>query len=72
MLFRSNRCKVPAYAIADLRYAYQWKNAEFSLGVANLFDRKYFTQAFRCVGGVIQSIYPEPGRVLTAAVRVGF
>ncbi|MBI5277127.1 MAG: TonB-dependent receptor [Burkholderiales bacterium] len=67
-----NRCTVPSYSTADMRYAYQWKNAEFSLGVANLFGRKYYTQAFTCVGGTTMSIYPEPGRAFTAAVRASF
>ncbi|MES2483578.1 MAG: TonB-dependent receptor [Pseudomonadota bacterium] len=68
----ANSCSVPRYATADLRYAYQWRQAEFSVGAANLFDRKYFTQAYACAGGQTTSIYPEPGRVFTAAVRVVF
>ena len=63
---------MPSYTTADLRYAYQWRNAEFSLGATNLFDRNYFTQAFRCAGGEPSSIFPEPGRAVTAAVRVKF
>ncbi len=68
----ANSCSVPHYATADLRYAYQWRQAEFSVGAANLFDRKYFTQAFACAGAQATSLYPEPGRVFTAAVRVVF
>lgn len=68
----ANACRMPAYTTADVRYAYEWKQAELSLGVTNLLDRKYFTQAFRCVGGETSAIYPEPGRVFTAAVRVKF
>ena len=67
-----NTCSMPSYTTADLRYAYQWRNAEFSLGATNLFDRNYFTQAFRCAGGEPSSIFPEPGRAVTAAVRVKF
>lgn len=67
-----NRCTVPSYAVADLRYAFQWKQAELSLGVANLFDRRYYTQAFGCAGGAATAVYPEPGRAFTAALRVGF
>jgi iron complex outermembrane receptor protein len=67
-----NACRMPAYTTADVRYAYEWKQAELSVGVANLFDRKYFTQAFRCVGGETSAIYPEPGRAFTAAVRLKF
>jgi iron complex outermembrane receptor protein len=40
--------------------------------VTNLFDRKYFTQAFRCEGGETSAIYPEPGRQFSASVRVQF
>lgn len=68
----SNACTIPAYATADARYAYKFKNAEFSLGVSNLTDRKYYSQAFSCTAGVTSSIYPEAGRVFTAAVRVNF
>jgi len=68
----ANTCTVPSYAVADLRYAFQWKQAELSLGVANLFDRKYYTQAFGCVAGAALAVYPEPGRAFTAALRVSF
>jgi iron complex outermembrane receptor protein len=68
----ANACTMPAYTTADIRYAYEWKQAEFSLGVTNLFDRKYYTQAFVCSGGVTNGIYPEAGRAATAAVRVKF
>jgi iron complex outermembrane receptor protein len=68
----NNACTMPAYTTADVRYAYQWRQLELSLGVANLFDRKYFTQAFGCAAGVTTSIYPEAGRAITAALRMGF
>jgi iron complex outermembrane receptor protein len=68
----ANACTMPAYTTADARYAYQWKQAELSLGVTNLANRKYFTQAFGCAGGEVTSIYPEAGRAYTAAVRVNF
>ncbi|TFZ07897.1 TonB-dependent receptor [Ramlibacter humi] len=67
-----NTCSMPAYTTADLRYAYTWRNAEFSLAASNLFDKKFFTQAFACVAGQPSAIYPEPGRAVTAAVRVSF
>jgi iron complex outermembrane receptor protein len=67
-----NACTMPAYTTADVRYAYEWKQAEFSAGVTNLADRKFYTQAFACAGSVPTSIYPEPGRAFTAAVRVKF
>ena len=68
----ANQCKIPSYATADLRYAYTYRNAEFGLGVANLTNRKYYTQAFDCLAGVTNSIYPETGRAVTASVRVKF
>lgn len=68
----ANACRIPGYALADARYAYDWKQAEFSVGVNNLFDRRYYTQAFGCLGGTTTSIYPEAGRTLQAAVRLKF
>lgn len=69
----ANSCRMPSYLTADARYAWQFRrNAELALGVTNLLDRKFYTQAFGCAGGVTTSIYPEAGRLLTASVRVNF
>ena len=68
----ANQCSVPAYTTADLRYAYQLQKVELSLGITNLFNKQFYTQAFGCTGGVTTSIYPEPGRALTAALRLNF
>ena len=68
----ANQCTMPAYTTADARYAYQWQNVELSLGIANVFDRKFYTQAYGCDAGVTTSIYSEPGRAVTAALRVSF
>lgn len=69
----ANECRIPGYATADLRYAYAWRNAELALGISNLTDRKYYTQAFGCTAaGVTTSIYPEAGRTMTASVSVQF
>lgn len=68
----SNTCKVPAFAVADARYAYQMRNVELSLGISNLFDKKYFNLAYGCNSGTATSIYPEAGRAFTAALRVKF
>lgn len=68
----ANQCSMPAYTTADLRYAYQWQNFEASLGITNLFDRKFYTQAFECAAGVTSAIYPEAGRAVNAALRVRF
>jgi iron complex outermembrane receptor protein len=67
-----NACTIPSYTTMDARYAYQWNQLELSLGVTNLADKKYYTQAFGCSAGVTTSIYPEAGRAFTAAVRVKF
>jgi len=69
----ANACKMPSYTTADARYAWQFhRNAELGLGVTNLFDRKFFTQAFGCAGDVTTSIFPEAGRQFTASLRVQF
>ena len=68
----ANMCKMPSYATADARYAYQWGAAELALGVANLTDHKYYTQAFGCVAGVTNGIYPEAGRTISASLRYKF
>lgn len=68
----ANQCRMPSYTTLDARYAYQWRQVEFSLGVRNLFDRDYYTRAFACVAGVTSAIYPEAGRTFTAAMRVAF
>ena len=68
----ANQCTMPAYTTADARYAYQWQNVEVSLGISNLFDRKFYTQAYGCSAGVTTSIYPEAGRAVVAALRVKF
>ena len=68
-----NSCTMPSYTTADARYAWQFHpQAELAVGVTNLFDRRYYTQAFGCAGGQVQSIYPEPGRQFTASLRVQF
>ena len=67
-----NACTMPGYATADLRYAYSWQQLELSLGVSNLFDRRYYTQAFGCAGATTTAIYPEAGRAVTAGARVRF
>ena len=67
-----NACSMPAYGTLDTRYAYQFANAELSLGVSNLTNHKYYSQAFTCTGGVTQGIYPDAGRAATATLRVRF
>jgi iron complex outermembrane receptor protein len=68
----ANACTMPSYTTTDARYAWQYRAVELALGVTNLFDSKYFTQAFRCAGGQVSSIYPEAGRAFTASARLQF
>ncbi len=68
----ANACRIPSHAVADLRYAVTVRQAEIALGVANLFDKRYFTQAFACAAGQPTSIYPEPGRAFTLSARLNF
>lgn len=68
----SNKFSVPAYSTIDLRYAYQLGNAEFALGIANLMDAKYYSQAYLDFAGTDVGIYPEAGRTFTASLRVKF
>ncbi len=68
----SNTHRVPSYAVADLRYAFEWKHLELALSVNNLFDRKYYSQAFvQALSGTL-FVYPEPGRTFFATAKVQF
>ena len=67
-----NACRIPGVATVDLRYAYAVAMAELALNVANAADRRSYTQAFACVGGQPSAIYPEPGRVVMASLRLRF
>lgn len=68
----ANRCIMPSYTTLDMRYAYQLRRLELALGVNNLGDRRYYTQAFSCSGGAVSSIYPEAGRTVVVSARLGF
>ena len=68
----ANSCSIPAYAVADLRYTYQWGKAELIAGIGNLFDRHYYSQGTDCSSGSPSAVYPEAGRTFTLAVRAGF
>lgn len=69
----TNSCdsRIPSYTTLDARYAYQWKNWEFSVAGSNLSDRNYYTLRYSC-SAASRSIYPEAGRTIKAAVRVAF
>jgi iron complex outermembrane receptor protein len=64
---------MPAYNTVDARYSYATKEAEFSFGINNIGDSKYYTLAYGCTGGgQPTSIYPEAGRALAATVKLKF
>lgn len=66
-----NTCTMPAYTIGSLRYAFSTEKVELGLGVNNVTDRKYYTQAYGCnASGAPTSIYPEAGRNVVLSVRV--
>ncbi len=68
-----NTCRMPSYVTADARYAWQFRpQAELALGVTNLFDRKYFSQAFACDGDQATSVFPDPGRQVILSLRLQF
>lgn len=68
----ANSCSMPSVTTLDLRWAWELPILELSLAVANATDRKFYTQAYNCAAGQPSSIYPEPGRNLTAAARMSF
>ncbi|MBC7435309.1 MAG: TonB-dependent receptor [Bdellovibrionales bacterium] len=67
----ANTCavKIPSSTLVDARYAWRFDKIEVSLAADNLANRKSYSQGFSCVTG---SLYPDPGRVLKAAVRYRF
>ncbi len=69
----ANVCSMPAYATANVRYAYRWSKSEVFVGATNLTNHKYYTQAFGCDSSAQTTyIYPELSRAVTAGVRVAF
>lgn len=66
----ANRCSLPGAATVDARYAWRIQPVELSLAVGNLFDHRHATQAFACsADGRASSVYPEPGRTVSASAR---
>lgn len=67
----ANACTrmIPSTALLDARYTWKLDRVEISLAADNLTDRKSYSQAFSCVSGVI---FPDPGRILRAAVKYSF
>lgn len=66
----NNTChaRMPSYATVDARYAVRVSAWEFALTGSNLADRRYFSQAFTCAGG----IYPASGRAVRFTARYDF
>ncbi|MBC7378155.1 MAG: TonB-dependent receptor [Burkholderiaceae bacterium] len=67
----ANTCarEIPSSTLLDARYAWKFDKVEVSLAADNLANHKGYSQAFSCLTG---AVYPDPGRVLKAAVRYVF
>ncbi len=68
----ANQCRMPSYATVQAGYAFNWRQLELSLAIDNLTDRRYYTLAFACAGGVPTSLYPEAGRQVRLQARLAF
>jgi iron complex outermembrane recepter protein len=68
----ANECSIPGYTTANARYSYKTDGGELAVGVNNLTNHKFYTQAFGCAAGVTGGIYPEAGRSVTASLRLNF
>ncbi len=66
----SNNCsgQMPSFATFDARYARTLGAWEVALSGLNLGDKQYFSEAYRCKGG----IYPSNGRQLKLSARYAF
>ena len=65
-----NSCSalIPSHVTFDARFAQTYGAWEWSISGTNLADKKYFTNAYSCQGG----IYPENGRQLKTSLRYSF
>lgn len=68
----ANTCQIPSATTLDARWRWTLAHGELALAVNNLTDQQFFTQAYRCAGGLPSAIYPEPGRSFTASLRWAF
>lgn len=66
----SNGCaaRIPGFTTFDARYARRFGPWEFALSGLNLTDKRYYSQAFACQGG----IYTADGRQLKLSARYEF
>ncbi len=66
----TNSCstKMPSFTTVDARYARKFGQWEFALSGLNLTDKRYYSQAFSCRGG----IYTADGRQLKLSARYEF
>lgn len=67
----ANTCarEIPSSTLLDARYAWKFDRIEVSLAADNLTNHKGYSQAFNCLTG---GLYPDPGRVVKAAVKYTF
>lgn len=65
-----NSCsaRIPSFTTLDARYARTFGAWEFAVSGQNLADKKYYSNAFSCRGG----IYPSDGRQLKVSLRYDF
>lgn len=66
----TNTCaaKMPSFTTFDARYARKFGAWEVAVNALNLTDKQYFTNAYRCKGG----IYPSNGRQMKLSARYDF
>lgn len=74
-----NKFRVPSYATVDLRYSYRTTSMEAGLTIRNLFDKPYYSYGsvendYSDFPRITQylAVYPDPGRSITASVKVHF
>jgi iron complex outermembrane receptor protein len=70
--FENTCAKIPSFTTIDARYAVRVNAWEFALTSTNLADRKYYSQAYSCTNGLVDSIYPENGRAVKFTARYDF
>lgn len=69
----ANSCHVPSRTTLAARYVVALgRHAEWAISADNLTDRKYFSLAYGCAGGLPSAIYPEAGRTFSTSLRLAF
>lgn len=63
---------MPGYSVVDLRVSHDIGSARFSVQVANLLDKSYFSYAIRNGAGNSFNAYPQAGRTVLATAEMRF